>query len=46
MVDALRQNIEKFLLGTGNAAGTIRMSSKKAGNLSEWRTWQTPVLTS
>jgi hypothetical protein len=40
----LQQNIQKFLLGTGNAPGVIRMASNKAGNLSEWRTWQTPIL--
>jgi hypothetical protein len=41
----LQQNIQKFLLKTGAAAGTIRISSAKAGNLSQWRTWQTPTLT-
>jgi hypothetical protein len=41
----LQQNIQKFLLGTGNAPGVIRMASNKAGNLSEWRNWQTPTLT-
>jgi cellulase/cellobiase CelA1 len=40
----LQQNIQKFLLKTGNAAGTIRISSRKAGNLAEWRDWQTPTL--
>jgi len=40
----LQQNIQKFLLKTGTAASTIRISSKKAGNLSQWRTWQTPTL--
>jgi hypothetical protein len=40
----LRQNIQKFLLKTGTSAGTIRISSRKAGNLAEWRDWQTPVL--
>ncbi|MEV4704567.1 cellulose binding domain-containing protein [Actinoplanes sp. NPDC049316] len=40
----LQQNIQKFLLKTGNAAGTMRISSKAAGNLAEWRDWQTPVL--
>ncbi|MDW6063775.1 hypothetical protein SAZ11_44685 [Streptomyces sp. FXJ1.4098] len=40
----LQQSIQKFLLKTGNAAGTIRISSKKPGNLSEWRTWTTPTL--
>ncbi|MER7794190.1 cellulose-binding protein [Streptomyces sp. NPDC097640] len=41
----LQQNIQRFLLKTGNAPGTIRISGKKPGNLSEWRTWQTPTLT-
>jgi hypothetical protein len=41
----LQQNIQKFLLKTGNAPGTIRISGKKPGNLAEWRTWQTPTLT-
>jgi hypothetical protein len=40
----LQQNIQKFLLKTGNAAGAIRISSRKAGNLAEWRDWQTPTL--
>jgi hypothetical protein len=41
----LQQNIQKFLLHTGNAAGTFRISSLKAGNLADWRDWQTPTLT-
>ncbi|MEU8261932.1 cellulose binding domain-containing protein [Micromonospora sp. NPDC048999] len=41
----LQQSIQKFLLKTGNAAGTFRISSRKAGNLAEWRDWQTPALT-
>jgi hypothetical protein len=40
----LQQNIQKFLLKTGNAAGTIRISSRKAGNLADWRDWTTPTL--
>jgi hypothetical protein len=40
----LQQHIQEFLLRTGNATGTIRISSRKAGNLVEWRDWQTPVL--
>jgi hypothetical protein len=36
----LQQNIQKFLLKTGNAAGTFRVSSKKPGNLAQWRDWQ------
>ncbi|MBD3002633.1 cellulose-binding protein [Streptomyces sp. 5-10] len=41
----LQQNIRKFLLRTGNDPGVIRVSGKKAGNLAEWRNWQTPILT-
>lgn len=40
----LQQNIQKFLLRTGNAPGAIRISSRASGSLSEWRDWQTPVL--
>ncbi|WP_328816001.1 fibronectin type III domain-containing protein [Nonomuraea cypriaca] len=40
----LQQNIQKFLLNTGSAAGTIRISSRAQGNLAEWRDWQTPTL--
>ncbi|RKR92878.1 cellulose binding domain-containing protein [Micromonospora pisi] len=40
----LQQNIQKFLLKTGNAPGAIRISSRKAGNLADWRDWQTPTL--
>ncbi|MFF3437379.1 fibronectin type III domain-containing protein [Streptosporangium sp. NPDC002721] len=40
----LQQNIQKFLLKTGNAPGAIRISSRASGNLSEWRDWQTPAL--
>jgi hypothetical protein len=40
----LQQSIQKFLLKTGNAPGAIRISSRKAGNLAEWRDWQTPTL--
>jgi Cellulose binding domain len=41
----LQQNIQKALLKTGNVAGTMRISSKAAGNLTDWRDWQTPTLT-
>lgn len=41
----LRQDIQKFLFNTGNSAGTFRISSLKAGDLSQWRDWQTPTLT-
>lgn len=40
----LQQNIQKFLLKTGNAAGSMRISARAAGNLADWRDWQTPVL--
>jgi hypothetical protein len=40
----LQQHIQKYLLRTGSAAGAIRISSRAAGNLAEWRTWQTPTL--
>ncbi|MBX7267289.1 cellulose binding domain-containing protein [Micromonospora sp. Llam7] len=40
----LQQHIQKFLLKTGSAAGVFRISSRKAGNLAEWRDWQTPTL--
>ncbi|GGM98630.1 hypothetical protein FHR83_000367 [Actinoplanes campanulatus] len=42
--EPLRQNIQKFLLKTGNAAGVMRISSRAAGNLAEWRDWTTPGL--
>lgn len=42
----LRQSIQKFLLNTGTAPGVFKISSLKAGNLANWRTWQTPTLTS
>jgi hypothetical protein len=41
----LTQTIQKFLVKTGNAPGAIRISSRAAGNLADWRDWQTPVLT-
>ena len=40
----LQQHIQKFLLRSGNAPGAIRISSRAAGNLAEWRDWQTPIL--
>ncbi|WBB52505.1 cellulose-binding protein [Verrucosispora sp. WMMD573] len=40
----LQQHIQKFLLKTGNSAGTMRIASKAAGNLAQWRDWQTPTL--
>ncbi|WP_326799554.1 hypothetical protein OG946_32715 [Streptomyces sp. NBC_01808] len=41
----LQESIATFLRGTGSAPGVFRISPKKPGNLAEWRTWQTPVLT-
>jgi hypothetical protein len=41
----LQQNLQKFLLKTGNAAGVFRISSLKSGNLADWKDWQTPTLT-
>ncbi|WP_204045004.1 glucuronyl esterase domain-containing protein, partial [Acrocarpospora phusangensis] len=41
----LTQNIQKHLTKTGNAAGTMRISSRASGNLAEWRDWTTPTLT-
>ncbi|WP_085066530.1 glucuronyl esterase domain-containing protein [Catenuloplanes japonicus] len=43
--DPLQNSIRKFLGGTGSAPGVFRVSSKAAGSLAAWRTWQTPVLT-
>ncbi|HEY3607278.1 MAG TPA: cellulose-binding domain-containing protein [Pseudonocardiaceae bacterium] len=40
----LRQSLQKFLLNTGNPPATFRISSLKAGDLSQWRDWQTPTL--
>jgi hypothetical protein len=40
----LQQNIAKFLTNTGNAAGVFRISSRKLGNLADWRDWTTPTL--
>ncbi|MGN9787008.1 fibronectin type III domain-containing protein [Nonomuraea sp. ZG12] len=40
----LQQNIQKFLLKTGNAPGAMRISSRAQGNLAQWRDWQTPTL--
>ncbi|MFG1699518.1 cellulose binding domain-containing protein [Nonomuraea sp. NPDC049309] len=40
----LQQNIQKFLLGTGDYTGSMRIAANKSGNLAEWRDWQTPAL--
>ncbi|MEU9360095.1 cellulose binding domain-containing protein [Streptomyces sp. NPDC048301] len=42
----LQQSVRKYLLNTGSAPGVFRVSPLKSGDLSAWRTWQTPVLTS
>ena len=41
----LQQHIQKFLLNTGDVTGVFRISSRKAGDLAQWRDWQTPTLT-
>jgi hypothetical protein len=41
----LQQNIKKFLLKTGNDPGVFKISPLALGDLSQWRTWQTPTLT-
>ncbi|GGS56600.1 hypothetical protein GCM10010171_59500 [Actinokineospora fastidiosa] len=40
----LQQSIQRFLLRTGAAPGVFRVSPRKAGNLADWRDWQTPTL--
>jgi hypothetical protein len=40
----LQQYLQKFLRNTGSTTGTFRISSRKPGNLAEWRDWQTPTL--
>ena len=40
----LQQHIQKYLLGTGNAPGTMRIAGSAAGNLAQWRDWTTPTL--
>jgi hypothetical protein len=39
----LQQNLQKFLLRTGNTAGSFHISSLKAGNLADWRDWTTSL---
>ncbi|ACU37989.1 cellulose binding domain-containing protein [Actinosynnema mirum] len=41
----IQDNIREHLLKSGNAPQVFRISAKKAGNLAQWRDWQTPVLT-
>jgi Cellulose binding domain len=40
----LQQSINRFLRGTGSAPGVFSISPNKAGNLGQWRNWQTPIL--
>lgn len=40
----LTQSIQTFLKGSGTPPGVFRISSRKAGDLSQWRTWTTPTL--
>ncbi|GIE31200.1 hypothetical protein Ait01nite_042450 [Actinoplanes italicus] len=41
----LQQNIQRFLLKTGGGTGAFRISSRKQGDLAQWRSWLTPSLT-
>ncbi|WP_255948618.1 glucuronyl esterase domain-containing protein [Streptomyces odontomachi] len=40
----LTQSIQTFLKGSGTPPGVFKVSSKKPGDLSQWRTWTTPTL--
>jgi hypothetical protein len=42
--DPLTKNIQKFLLKTGTYAGSMHISSKASGKLSDWSDWTTPTL--
>jgi hypothetical protein len=42
--DPLQKSLKKFLLKTGNDPGVFRISGSAAGNLADWRDWQTPTL--
>jgi hypothetical protein len=44
--EALVQNIEKFLKHEPATTGVIKASTEGAGNLAEWRDWETPQLAS
>jgi hypothetical protein len=44
--EPLIQSIGKFLKHAGEAPGTIRAGATGAGDLSQWRDWQTPTLES
>ena len=40
----LRSSIQRFLKKTGTDPGAIKAASKAAGNLAQWRDWETPAL--
>jgi len=40
----LQQHIQRFLRNTGTVTGVFRISSRKLGNLADWRDWTTPTL--
>lgn len=40
----MQQYIQKFLRDSGSVTGVMRISSRKAGNLAQWRDWTTPTL--
>jgi hypothetical protein len=40
----LKDNIERYLLKTGTAAGVIKAASSATGKLSDWSDWTTPTL--
>jgi hypothetical protein len=40
----LKDNIERYLLKTGTAAGVIKAASSSTGKLSDWSDWTTPTL--
>jgi hypothetical protein len=42
----MQQSIKFFLENTGTAPAVFRISTLKQGNLSQWRTWTTPTLSS
>jgi hypothetical protein len=44
--ESLTQSISKFLKHEGDTAGTIRAGATGAGDLTQWRDWQTPTLLS
>jgi hypothetical protein len=40
----IQQYIQRFLRNTGGTTHAMRISSRKAGNLADWRDWTTPTL--